>query len=190
MTAVTDLAVPDVQAPKALTIPANTATRLRRLSGALLDVALPLLFFAVVLEVVVCIDRGRHLWSIKLGRLLDYQGTLLALVITWLCAGAINITLLAQRRQSIGKLLVGTRIVRRDGQPASFSRAFWLRSIVPAMGSSTPIAGPLFALVNCLWIFGAARRCLHDVIADTAVVAIKAPVAEHAQGDAAAAARC
>jgi hypothetical protein len=48
----------------------------------------------------------------------------------------------------------------------SFSRIFWLRNVVNAIISVVPFYG----LVEVLFIFGEARQCLHDKMADTIVV--------------------
>jgi uncharacterized RDD family membrane protein YckC len=37
-------------------------------------------------------------------------------------------------------------------------------------GNFIPVIGPLFGLVNVLFIFGEERRCLHDLAANTIVV--------------------
>ena len=68
--------------------------------------------------------------------------------------------------QSIGKKMVGIKVVRRDGSPVSLGRMIWLRNVlVWAMGLI-----PLFGLVDSLFIFAESRQCLHDKIADTIVV--------------------
>ena len=56
--------------------------------------------------------------------------------------------------------------MRRDGSPASLGRIFWLRNVV------NTILGiiPLYGIIDVLFIFGEARQCLHDKIADTIVV--------------------
>ena len=60
--------------------------------------------------------------------------------------------------------------LRSDGSRAGLARIFWLRNVVGALISWIPLAGGLYALVDLLWIFGGARRCVHDYIADTIVV--------------------
>lgn len=82
--------------------------------------------------------------------------------------------LLSLRGQSLGKLLTGIRIVRvRDGSQAGFVHAFLLRGVIPGTIELIPILGGLFWLVDVCFIFGAERRCLHDLIAGTKVVKAK-----------------
>jgi uncharacterized RDD family membrane protein YckC len=85
--------------------------------------------------------------------------------------------LLSLRGQSVGKLLVGTRIVRRiDNAPAGFLRAVFLRGTIPLLFAQIPFLNVLFWLVDVCFIFGEERRCVHDYIAGTKVVKASAPV--------------
>lgn len=109
--------------------------------------------------------------------------------------GLYTIVLLSTRGQTIGKRMLGIKIVRTDGAPAGFVRAVLLRiGVLVAVGAAISLAidGPeAFAAGNdtkfpepttadyiafaisiggVLLIFGAARRCLHDYIAGTIVV--------------------
>lgn len=82
----------------------------------------------------------------------------------------INCYLLWRDGQTLGKKVVGIRIVRLNGTRASFVRIFILRILAPGVIGWVPIVGFLFGLANVLFIFGPARRCLHDYMADTIVV--------------------
>jgi uncharacterized RDD family membrane protein YckC len=83
----------------------------------------------------------------------------------------VQCTLLALRGQSVGKLLVGTRIVRqRDGARAGFVQVVLLRSALPLAIEQIPLLGPLFWLVDVCFIFGEERRCVHDYMGGTKVV--------------------
>ena len=106
------------------------------------------------------------------------------LVLAWI---VLTIILVARNGQTLGKLMVGIKVVRTDGSKASLGRIFWLRNVVngiPGMiagamtgsgmtGTTVLIAsllGNLYAFADYLLIFGEERRCLHDRIADTMVV--------------------
>jgi uncharacterized RDD family membrane protein YckC len=85
-------------------------------------------------------------------------------------------TLLTKRGQTIGKIAAGTRVVMLDGSPAPFGRVVALRAwpllilrYVPLLARSF---GPLLWLIDVLFIFRADRRCLHDLVAGTKVVAV------------------
>ena len=71
-----------------------------------------------------------------------------------------------QNSQSIAKKLLRIKVVRSDGSPVSLGRYFWLRNVVNMMIGIVP----LYGFVDALFIFGEARQCLHDKIADTIVV--------------------
>ena len=68
--------------------------------------------------------------------------------------------------QSIAKKMLGIKVVRTDGSPASFSRIFWLRNVVNGFLGLILI----YWFVDALFIFGEPRQCLHDKLADTIVI--------------------
>ena len=68
--------------------------------------------------------------------------------------------------QSIGKKACGIKVTRRDGSPVSLSRLVWLRNVLNGLIALVPFYG----IIDALFIFSEARRCLHDHIADTIVV--------------------
>jgi uncharacterized RDD family membrane protein YckC len=72
--------------------------------------------------------------------------------------------------QTIGKKLLGIKVVRTDGSRASLARIFWLRYLLNTLIMLIPMLGGLYSLIDALVIFGDARRCCHDYIADTIVV--------------------
>lgn len=82
----------------------------------------------------------------------------------------VNLVLLAKNGQTIGKKLLGVKIVRQDGSKAGLGRIFWLRIVANGVLGAIPFIGPLYSLVDVLFIFGERRRCIHDHIADTIVV--------------------
>jgi uncharacterized RDD family membrane protein YckC len=87
---------------------------------------------------------------------------------------AVQIILLTVRSQSVGNLLSGTRIVRiGDGAPGGFLRAFLLRGCLARVLRQLPLLGPIFWIVDSLFIFRADKRCLHDLIAGTKVVNVR-----------------
>jgi uncharacterized RDD family membrane protein YckC len=76
-----------------------------------------------------------------------------------------------QNGQTIGKKILGIKVVRSDGSRAGLARIFWLRYLVAQyLFPIIPMVGMVYALVDSLMIFGEARRCCHDYIADTIVV--------------------
>jgi uncharacterized RDD family membrane protein YckC len=94
-----------------------------------------------------------------------YVGLLGALVVL-----AIDLVLLARNGQTIGKKLLGIKVVRVDGSPVSLFRVFFLRYVCNTFLTLIPLFGSLYSLVDCLMIFGESRRTVHDRIADTIVI--------------------
>jgi uncharacterized RDD family membrane protein YckC len=86
---------------------------------------------------------------------------------------ALQVVLLSLRGQSVGNMLVGTRIVRAPGgERAGFLRAFLLRGCVARVIRQLPLIGGIFWVVDSCFIFRDDRRCLHDLIAGTKVVKV------------------
>jgi uncharacterized RDD family membrane protein YckC len=72
--------------------------------------------------------------------------------------------------QTIGKKIVGIKVVRADGTPASFPRILFLRNGINTLIGMIPLVGLVFAVVDALCIFREDERCIHDQFADTIVV--------------------
>jgi uncharacterized RDD family membrane protein YckC len=82
----------------------------------------------------------------------------------------INGILAYRNGQSIAKKWLGIKDVRTDGSRVSFARIFWLRNVLNSCISFIPVIGGIYGLIDVLFIFGSAKRCIHDYIADTIVV--------------------
>jgi uncharacterized RDD family membrane protein YckC len=91
-------------------------------------------------------------------------------VILWVVLIAATIYLVHKNGQTIGKKIVGIKVVRSDFSRASLGRIFWLRNVVNALPSLIPYIGTFYSLIDHLLIFGERRQCVHDKIADTVVV--------------------
>lgn len=96
-----------------------------------------------------------------------------ALVLLLGAVGLINLWLVHRYRASIGKLALKIRMVRRNGSEAELWRLIVLRGVPQWVLSAAANFLPLvyvLVMVDVLFIFGAAHRCVHDYIADTIVV--------------------
>ena len=129
------------------------ASRFQRFRAAIIDV---MIYVVAVLPYAVFMSKPAV--GISLSALV-FLG-----IIGW------NGVLLAQNGQTIGKKASRIRIVRTDDSDASFSRLFFMRMLLTWVMGSVPFIGPLFSLVNVLFIFRDDRRCIHDLICDTKVV--------------------
>ena len=89
---------------------------------------------------------------------------------------AMNGYLLAKRGQTVGKWVVGTRIVyaSNDGLP-TLATTLGVRYGVVWLINLIPIVNNVFGLIDALFIFRRDRRCLHDLIAGTKVINVESP---------------
>jgi uncharacterized RDD family membrane protein YckC len=78
----------------------------------------------------------------------------------------LTILFISRNGQSIGKKMLGIKVVSADGSPASLGQIIFLRNVVNTVLGVVPFYG----LVDALLIFGETRRCVHDRIAGTIVI--------------------
>jgi uncharacterized RDD family membrane protein YckC len=97
-------------------------------------------------------------------------GMFRAMLPGYLVAGVVQGWSLHAFGGTLGKKLMGLRIVRTDGSRAGFVRLFFGRGAAAVLPGFVPLLGGLYALVDMLMIFRDSRQCLHDQIADTIVV--------------------
>lgn len=83
---------------------------------------------------------------------------------------AVSVYFVKKNGQSIGKKVLGIKVVRTDGSPVSLGRIICLRNMVTGVLNLIPFIGPPYGLINILMILGKRRRCAHDRIADTIVI--------------------
>ncbi len=82
--------------------------------------------------------------------------------------------LLANHGQTIGKRILGTRIVSIDDDSIlPFWKVITLRYLPVQAVNVIPVIGPIFGLVDSLAIFREDHRCIHDLIAGTKVIVAK-----------------
>lgn len=83
-----------------------------------------------------------------------------------------NLSTLGSRGQTLGKIILGIKMVRSDGYShVSLWRIVGLR-FAPfyLVGRWVPIYGQAVWAVEALTIFGNERKCIHDYVADTMVI--------------------
>jgi len=141
------------------------ASRWKRLWGAVLDslfilaIIVPTMFFWGAFEDVA--DDGA----------LSPEAT-----VAWFVFGVViflllNGNLLLQNGQTLGKRIIGTRIVdARTGRCLSFGSVYGLRYLLTGGITQIPIVGHLFAVIDTLFIFGRQKRCIHDLFAGSIVI--------------------
>jgi uncharacterized RDD family membrane protein YckC len=79
---------------------------------------------------------------------------------------------IATTGQSLAKGWLSIKIVNVDGSPLGFGAGVGMRGILPWLITCVPYLGMLFWLVDVVFIFREDRRCLHDLMAGTKVVAV------------------
>lgn len=96
---------------------------------------------------------------------------LIAMSVCFLVIAIIQLTLLARRGQTIGKIVARTRIhLNATGEQAGLLNAFLLRGLVGGLPGSIPLIGSIYTLVDICFIFREDRRCIHDLIGGTMVL--------------------
>lgn len=139
------------------------ASRWTRLFGSIIDSFLmmafivPLMYFTGGLEGPLNGVENSILYSLTLG-----VGSLLIFA-------AINGHYLIKYGQTVAKKLLNIRIVTLEGETPNPS-SILIRYAVFFLPGQIPIAGQLLGMINPLFIFGAQKRCLHDLAAKTKVV--------------------
>ena len=150
--------VRDISVENSAMMPADRGTRLGAaiLDGLILGVMVYVpMIMLLAFTSPFAIDRD--------GIMLVGFGLALAGFIVW---AWLTIRYVQQNGQSIAKKMLGIKVVRGDGSPASLGRIFWLRNIVNGLLGILP----LYGLIDALFIFAESRQCLHDKIADTIVI--------------------
>lgn len=143
-----------------------------RVVASLIDTAL----WAIPLLLVWRAAAGAYrLMSMGLEPQFDMMASKMGIaLLLWAVLAAWNIAWLVMHGQTIGKRLMSIRILRTDGSRVGALRILLLRGCVVSLiyGLITAFSDPLalvFWIVALLLIFGQARQCLHDRIADTQV---------------------
>lgn len=150
-------AVRDIADPQATAAPADRGTRL---GASILDTIafMLMVYLPLGLAAIVGAGGGNQNAALIGAGLLGTTG-----FVAWSWVTVVNVR---RNGQSLGKKMVGIKVVRADGTPVSLGRVFWLRNVVNGLLSIVP----LYGIIDVLFIFGESRQCLHDKLADTIVV--------------------
>lgn len=140
------------------------ASRWARLGGAIVD---SLIMLPIAFGILLALGAGSGLFR---GEGMGLGVQILGGLLTAAAFIAINYHFWEKNGQSIGKLAVGTKIVRTNGERCPASRIITHRVLPITIAQQVPIVGTIIGLVDALLIFRANKKCLHDDIADTIVV--------------------
>jgi uncharacterized RDD family membrane protein YckC len=152
------------------------AGRGTRLVAAILDGLIFMLLFYTPIFVTIggtafmqaSTSGQMAIWRV-IGAALFSSGGIVALI-GLIVFATLNIYFVTKNGQSIGKKLMGIKLVRTDGSKAGLGRIFWLRNAIGFVIGVIPLVGGLYSLIDSLMIFSEPRRCVHDRIADTIVI--------------------
>lgn len=100
----------------------------------------------------------------------SFEYTLMIAVIGIVAFVIINIKLLVNHGQTIGKKVLGIKIVDLDGNLPGMKKHLLKRYAVYFLPGQIPFGGQIFSMINILFIFGKEKRCIHDLVAETKVV--------------------
>ena len=139
------------------------ASRWARLGASLLD---GLIMFAVFLPVLFLSDYWERAFANAVS-LAENVGLSIGYFVLF-CV--VNGYLLATAGQTVGKRLVGTRVVGvRDGRVPALGTLLGRYGLMH-LASAIPWVGGLFGLIDSLFVFREDKRCVHDLIAGTKVI--------------------
>jgi len=147
------------------------AGRWERLGAAIVDgllllvIMAPLMYFGGYF--------GAAMEAAQRGQQLGIGQILLWTLIGFVVFVAVQAYPLNLNGQTWGKKLLDIKIVDLAGSKPALATLFVKRYLPIQVISAIPIIGPLFGLVNVLFIFRADKRCIHDLIAGTRVVSAK-----------------
>ena len=147
----------------------EAASRLSRLGAALVDA---LVGFAPLGALVLLVPMA--MLGGGAGMILLFAGLAVLISVAVLIT---QLVLLVRNGQTIGKKVLGIRMITSEGEIPSVWRVFLLRWLPFAITAGTIELifkirglGNIIYLIDALLIFQPTRRCLHDLFADTHVI--------------------
>jgi uncharacterized RDD family membrane protein YckC len=147
---------------------AELAGRGRRLGGAIIDG----IIVSIVTFVPILLFFGGWAKYANSASEPTFMFTLAIVAVSLAAFLLVQGYFLATDSQTIGKKLLGMKIVRTDGSRADFARIV-LRRVVPVYAvQALPAVGMFLPLLDVLFIFRSSKKCLHDDIADTIVIRV------------------
>ena len=140
------------------------ASRWKRLWASLLDslilmlIILPVMYFTGGFEGVSAGVQPSMGYSLLMG--------LFGLIVFVL----VNGKLLVDNGQTIGKKILGIKIITDNGELPTLKEHLLKRYAVFFLPGQIPLVGQIFSIVNVVFIFGKQKRCIHDIAGGTKVV--------------------
>jgi uncharacterized RDD family membrane protein YckC len=140
------------------------AGRGQRLAAAIVD---GIIGMALASPMMVLLGTFDYL---KAGQPLPVWLTIVSTGLGFVLFALVNGYFLKTNGQTIGKKMIGIKIVDMRDELLSLGRVLGLRYLPITLVTAVPILGQILPLIDVLFIFRKDRRCLHDLIAGTRVV--------------------
>jgi len=137
----------------------------RRFLGYLIDSFLHLAIFVL----------ARKILSSK-GMPLIVSGIPLPIVISFIIVLAVQWHFLVKNGQSIGKMVMRTKILTMDNRKPSVVAVIGIRCVFSSLFRFIPLIRIWVMIADYVTIFSENRRCLHDYLAGTKVVDLDKPI--------------
>lgn len=142
----------------------NVASRWKRLGGAIIDILVVMAIVYPIMFATGILQQSFSEGNLTIGQQIFFSGVGCVVFLI------LNGYLLFKRGQTIGKVIVKTRIVDMNRNLPNFGKLIILRYFILWLLNLIPIIGGAIGLVNVLFIFGKDCRCLHDYLAGTQVI--------------------
>ncbi|KKS93162.1 MAG: Zinc finger/thioredoxin [Parcubacteria group bacterium GW2011_GWA2_43_13] len=145
-------------------IPTALATPGRRLLAMLLEVVILVIPIFWILSIAKFM---RDYYKDSPVLVLGIGGIIYVIIVCTL-----QLTLMAKRGQTLGKHLLNIYVIDDNGgKKLRLGKYLWLRFILGrTLLGSIPGIGPLYALIDVLFIFRRDRKTIHDMIAQSSVI--------------------
>ena len=141
------------------------ATRINRFIAAFIDGII-----GMIIAIPFWLASGA--WElIRSGNALPLTYTISAGIYGFIGFSLVHFYFLNKNGQTIGKKILNIRIIGIDGQFYGAAPLLLKRYLPISVVSLVPFVGSLLVLIDILFIFRKDRRCIHDLIAGTKVVA-------------------
>ena len=143
------------------------ADRSQRFAGAVIDQLMFFFLYYFFMNIFGVLDRAQGEDTIT------YIDLLLPNLAALAVFAGINIPLLAQAGQTVGKRIIGTQAVAKDGSVLPLKEILIKRYLPFTAAGFIPYAGITVAIADALFIFRKDLRCMHDLVADTVVYRVE-----------------
>lgn len=143
----------------------QVASRWKRLWASLIDtiimmiIVFPIMYFTGAFENIAQGYQPSMGYNIAMG----FVGLIVFALI--------NFKLLISNGQTVGKKILNIKIITLEGDLPDFNNHILKRYLVYFLPAQLLIVGQIFSFVNILFIFGKQKRCIHDFVAGTKVIA-------------------